>query len=228
LNPQAAARHARLVLFDLDGTLVDTAEDLAEAINRCRQSRNLPPIPPPQLRPWSSHGARGMIRHAFGIDPSEPGYDELRAEFLDHYQSALSVHSRLYPGMDRTLAAIESSGRRWGVVTNKAGRFTLPLLQALNLEARAACVVSGDSVSAPKPDPAPIHHALQSCQVAADETVYVGDDLRDVQAGRAAGVLTVVAAYGYLSGATDLAGWGADHIIGQPLELLDLLGLKGG
>jgi len=213
----------RLVLFDLDGTLVDTADDLASAVNRCRTARGLAPVDPAELRPWTSHGARGLIRHAFGMGPSDSGYDALRAEFLGNYEQALCVHSRLYDGMDQTLSAIEASGRIWGVVTNKPARFTAPLMRTLGLEQRAACLVSGDTAARPKPDPAPILHALASCAVASLDCVYVGDDLRDVQAGRAAGVRTVVAAYGYLGGATDLASWGADHVIGAPLELLGWL-----
>jgi N-acetyl-D-muramate 6-phosphate phosphatase len=219
------ARH-RLVLFDLDGTLVDTAEDLANAVNRCRTGRGLKPLPSNELRPWTSHGARGLIRHAFGIEPSDAGYDELRAEFLDHYGHALCVHSRLYEGMERTLAAIEASDRIWGVVTNKPARFTDPLMTALGLARRASCIVSGDTAARPKPDPAPIRHALQVCSVDPGDCVYVGDDLRDVQAGQAAGVRTIVAAYGYLAGATDVAGWGADFVIHRPLDLLGWLRLE--
>jgi phosphoglycolate phosphatase len=221
-----AGAHHRLVLFDLDGTLVDTAEDLASALNRCRTRRGLGALPSSELRPWTSHGARGLIRHGFGIEPSDAGYDRLRAEFLDHYGQALCVHSRLYEGMDRTLAAIEASGRLWGVVTNKPARFTDPLMDALGLARRAACIVSGDTAARPKPDPAPIRHALQQCGVDAQDCVYVGDDLRDMQAGQAAGVRTIAAAYGYLAGATDVAGWGADFVIQRPLDLLAWLQLE--
>jgi N-acetyl-D-muramate 6-phosphate phosphatase len=210
----------RLVLFDLDGTLVDTAEDLAAAVNRCQTRRGLAPTPPQDLRPWTSHGARGLIGRAFGIEPADAGYEELRAEFLDHYEQALCVHSRLYDGVEQTLAAIEASKRLWGVVTNKPARFTGPLLRALGLEGRAACVVSGDTTARPKPDPGPILHALDECSVQAADCVYVGDDPRDVQAGRAAGVRTVAAAYGYLGGADDVGAWGADLVIRQPQDLL--------
>jgi N-acetyl-D-muramate 6-phosphate phosphatase len=216
----------RLILFDLDGTLVDTAEDLANAVNRCRTARGLTPIPPSDLRPWTSHGARGLIRCAFGIEPSDQGYEALRTEFLDYYAQAVCVESRLYDGIERTLDIIESRGRSWGVVTNKPARFTGPLLRALGLEQRARCVVSGDTAARPKPDPAPIQHALLTCSVQPGDCVYVGDDLRDVQAGRAAGVRTVVAAYGYLGGATDLTAWGADLVIDQPLDLLRWLALE--
>jgi 2-phosphoglycolate phosphatase len=216
----SAAVRTRLVLFDLDGTLVDTAEDLAAAVIRCQARRGLPPTPLHELRPWTSHGARGLIRCAFGIEPGDAAYDELRAEFLDYYAQAVCVHSRLYPGVEQTLNAIEASDRRWGVVTNKPKRFTEPLLHALGLDRRAACIVSGDTVAHPKPDPAPIRYALDACGVQPPECVYVGDDPRDVQAGRTAGVRTVAAAYGYLGGADDVAAWGADLVIQGPLDLL--------
>jgi 2-phosphoglycolate phosphatase len=209
-----------LVLFDLDGTLVDTADDLAAALNRCQSLRGLPPTPPQELRPWTSHGARGLIQRGFGLEPADAGYEDLRAEFLDHYERALCVHSRLYDGIEQTLAAIEASDRRWGVVTNKPARFTRPLLRALGLERRAACVVSGDTAARPKPDPAPILRALAECRCEASASLYVGDDLRDVQAGRAAGVGTVVAAYGYSASLEDVSNWNADLVIDRPQDLL--------
>ena len=216
----AAAAATRLVLFDLDGTLVDTADDLAAALNRCQSLRGLPPTPPQELRPWTSHGARGLIQRGFGLEPADAGYEDLRAEFLDHYEQALCVHSRLYDGIEQTLAAIEASDRRWGVVTNKPARFTRPLLRALGLEQRAACVVSGDTAARPKPDPAPILRALAECRCEASASLYVGDDLRDVQAGRAAGVGTVVAAYGYSASIEDVSNWNADLVIDRPQDLL--------
>ncbi len=216
----AAAAATRLVLFDLDGTLGDTADDLAAALNRCQSLRGLPPTPPQELRPWTSHGARGLIQRGFGLEPADAGYEDLRAEFLDHYEQALCVHSRLYDGIEQTLAAIEASDRRWGVVTNKPARFTRPLLRALGLERRAACVVSGDTAARPKPDPAPILRALAECRCEASASLYVGDDLRDVQAGRAAGVGTVVAAYGYSASIEDVSNWNADLVIDRPQDLL--------
>jgi 2-phosphoglycolate phosphatase len=216
----AAELRIRLVLFDLDGTLVDTADDLAAAVNRCQDERGLPPTPPQQLRPWTSHGARGLIRRAFGLEPADAGYDELRAEFLDHYERALCVHSKLYDGVAQTLEAIEASNRQWGVVTNKPARFTRPLLRALGLERRAACVVSGDTAARPKPDPAPILCALAECRCDPGASIYVGDDVRDIQAGRAAGVGTVAAAYGYSASIADIQQWQADLVIDKPQDLL--------
>jgi 2-phosphoglycolate phosphatase len=222
-KPPAAASATRLVLFDLDGTLVDTAEDLAAALNRCRMRRGLAPTPPEQLRPWTSHGARGLIQRSFGLLPQDAGYGELRAEFLAYYEQALCVHSHLYEGVEPTLAALEAAGYRWGVVTNKPARFTLPLLRALKLQGRAASIVSGDTAARAKPDPAPILHALDECGCAASAAVYVGDDQRDVQAGRAAGVATVVAAYGYSASIEDVRTWNADLVIDRPQDLLPWL-----
>lgn len=214
-----------VVLFDLDGTLVDTAPDLAAAVNRLRRERGLDELPLDELRPFASHGARGMIGRAFGLAPGEPGYEPLRQQFLGYYEQSLCVHSRLFPGMDVTLDALERLGRRWGIVTNKIARFTDPLIAALGLAERAACVVSGDTTPHAKPHPAPLLHALQLCGTAAARAAYVGDDLRDVQAGRAAGTVTVVAGYGYLGDGSDGSTWGGDFLIAQPRELLDLPGL---
>lgn len=221
--PQAVLkhRHTQLVLFDLDGTLVDTAGDLAAALNLCQAERGMAPTPPAQLRAWTSHGARGLIKRGFGLEPADPGYEDLRLRFLDHYGRALCVHSRLYEGIEQTLQALEASGCRWGVVTNKPARFTVPLLQALGLAPRAVCAVSGDTAARPKPDPAPILHALAQCGCHAGAAVYVGDDQRDIQAGRAAGVATVAAAYGYSAGIEDVRAWNADLIIQRPQDLLD-------
>jgi N-acetyl-D-muramate 6-phosphate phosphatase len=212
-----------LVLFDLDGTLADTAPDLAAAINRMLTSRSLPPLPYEQLRPWASHGARGMIGCAFRVTPGEPGYFALRDEFLAQYEAALCVETVLFPRMAETLAALEANGMKWGIVTNKLARFTDPLIEALGLTARAACVVSGDTTAHAKPHPAPVLHALRAAGSTAESAVYVGDDLRDIEAGRAAGLRTVVATYGYLGEALPYPEWGADHIIHSPEELVDLV-----
>lgn len=214
-----------LVLFDLDGTLADTAPDLAAAANRQRLDRGLQPLPVSELRPLASHGARGLIGRALGLQPGDADYEAARIEFLAYYEAAICVHTRLFAGMAETLAGLESGARRWGVVTNKASRFTAPLLARLGLLARAACVVSGDTTPHAKPHPAPIHHALAACGVEPARALYVGDDLRDVQAGQAAGVATVIAAYGYLGEHADIASWGGDHVIASPPQLLRLVGL---
>jgi phosphoglycolate phosphatase len=212
-----------LVLFDLDGTLADTAPDLAAAANRQRADLGMEPLPIGELRPLASHGARGLIGRALGLAPGDAGYEASRLQFLAYYEQALCVHTRLFAGMAEALDRLESGGRRWGVVTNKAMRFTEPLLRSLELHRRAACIVGGDSTPHPKPHPAPLRHALDIAGVAAARAVYVGDDLRDVQAGRAAGMRTVVAAYGYLGDGPPVEQWGADHIIATPDDLLSLL-----
>jgi 2-phosphoglycolate phosphatase len=213
-----------LVLFDLDGTLADTAPDLAAAANRQRADRGLRPLPIDQLRPMASHGARGLIGRALGLAPGDADYETARIEFLEYYEQGLYVETQLFAGMAETLDRLEAEGRRWGVVTNKASRFTGPLMERLGLHRRAACVVSGDTTPHAKPHPAPIQHALKSCAVGSERTVYVGDDLRDVQAGRAAGVATVIAAYGYLGADADIASWGGDHVIDTPTQLLAWIG----
>ena len=213
----------RLVLLDLDGTLADTAPDLAAAVNRMRIARGIEPLPIPELRPFVSHGARGMVGRAFDVAPDDARYPELRNEFLSEYESALCVDSALFPGMDETLQRIEQLGIKWGIVTNKLARYTLPLVQALQLSERAACVVSGDTTPFSKPNPAPLLHALAAARVDAAAAIYVGDDRRDIDAGRAAGMRTIVASYGYLGNGVPYQDWGADDVIHAPQELLALL-----
>ena len=213
----------RLVLFDLDGTLADTAPDLAGAVNRMLIARGREPVPLEALRPLASHGARGLIGRAFGQTPADAGYEALRQEFFAEYESALCEDSVLFPTMAETLAALDAEDIRWGIVTNKIARFTEPLVHALGLSARAACVVSGDTTAHAKPHPAPLLHALRQAGYVAPQAMYVGDDLRDVQAGQAAGMRTVVAAYGYLGSGTPIEQWGADNVIARPTELLELL-----
>ena len=215
----------QLVLFDLDGTLVDTAPDLAAAVNRQRAERGLEPLALERLRPLASHGARGLIGRALGRAPGDDDYEALRSQFLAYYEQRLCVHSRLFEGMAATLDALERSGARWGIVTNKLARFTAPLVESLGLRQRAACVVSGDTTPYAKPHPAPLLHAIGAARATAAASIYVGDDLRDVQAGRAAGLATVIAAYGYLGADADVARWGGDHIIERPADLLSLLGV---
>jgi len=214
-----------LVLFDLDGTLADTAPDLAAAANRQRAQRGLEALPIEQLRPMASHGARGLVGRALGLAPGDADYEAARLEFLAYYEQALCVHTRLFAGMEETLDRLEAEGRRWGVVTNKASRFTDPLMELLGLHWRAACVVSGDTTPHTKPHPAPIRHALNACAVESERAVYVGDDRRDIEAGRAAGVATVIAAYGYLGADAEIETWGGDHVIDTPQQLLAFIGL---
>jgi phosphoglycolate phosphatase len=212
-----------LVLFDLDGTLADTAPDLAAVANRMRAVRGLAPLPYDELRPLASHGARGLIGKALGVAQQESGFVTLRDEFFATYEAALCVHSRLFEGMEAVLGAIEARGARWGIVTNKMMRFTDPLVAALGLRERAACVVSGDTTPYAKPHPAPLLHALTACEVAPAAAVYVGDDLRDIEAGRAAGMTTVAVRYGYLGEGRPIEDWGADRIVATPDGLLPLV-----
>lgn len=213
----------RLVLFDLDGTLADTAPDLAAAANRMRISRGLTPLSLEALRPAASNGARGMVRAAFGPNIDADELTALCEEFLTEYQNQLCVHTQIFPEVAQLLDALEAQNTRWGIVTNKASRFTTPLIQALHLSARAACVVSADTVARAKPHPDPLLHALATCQASAQEAIYVGDDERDIQAGRAAGIRTVAVRYGYLGTNAPIERWLADHIVDTPIEILGLL-----
>ena len=216
-------RAVDLVLFDLDGTLADTAPDLAGAVNRMLRARGRDALPVAELRPVASHGARGLLGRAFGVTPADPDFETLRQEFFREYEGALCVESTLFPTMDAALAELEAAGILWGIVTNKIARFTQPLVRSLGLDGRAACVVSGDTATRPKPDPAPLLYALAATGTGASAAVYVGDDLRDIQAGRAAGVRTVAASYGYLGDGPHYAEWGADHVIHSPAELLSFV-----
>ncbi len=214
-------RTTELVLFDLDGTLVDTAPDLAAAANRMRVRRGLAPLPLETLRPVASHGARGLVGAAFDVRPDAPDFAQWTDEFLNEYAQGLCIESRLFEGMDEVLHTLQARGLRWGVVTNKAARFTVPLMTALNLHTRAACVVSGDTTPYAKPHPAPLLHALALCQVSTTAAIYVGDDERDIQAGRAAGLRTVGVRYGYLGSVNPPEAWGADHWADTPIQVLD-------
>ncbi|OGT00109.1 MAG: phosphoglycolate phosphatase, partial [Gallionellales bacterium RBG_16_56_9] len=209
----------RAILFDLDGTLVDTAPDLAAAVNRLRADRGLAPTPLALLRPFASAGARGLIGAAFQLQPSDPGYEELRVAFLDTYEAELVRESRLFDGIDKLLAEIAEMTLSWGIVTNKAARFTEPLVPRIGLQ-QAACIISGDTTSHPKPHPAPLLEAAHRLQLAPADCWYVGDDLRDIQAGQAAGMASIAAAWGYC-GAIEPAAWGADDIAATPLDLLE-------
>ena len=211
----------RAVLFDLDGTLADTAPDLAAAVNWLRTERGLDPTPYSVLRPTASAGARGMIGAAFGLAPGDEGYEELRLQWFDRYQDNMAVESGLFEGIDHLLRGIEEAGMTWGVVTNKPARFTDPLIPQIGL-AHAGCIVSGDTTGFAKPHPAPLLEGARRLDVAPEHCWYVGDDLRDIEAGRAAGMVTVACAWGYC-GAIEPASWGADYLLDTPLHLLQVL-----
>lgn len=211
------------VFLDLDGTLADTVADLGGALNRLRAEEGLAELPLAALRPHTSHGVRGMLGAGFGIQPGHTRYSELSQRFLAHYGNALCVGTRLFPGMDALLRGLEERCIPWGVVTNKTTRFTLPLLSALGLAERATCIVSGDSAPRPKPYPDPLLLAAQIARATPRHCLYVGDDLRDVDAARAAGMATVIATYGYLGDGKPVEEWGGDHLIARPEEVLVLL-----
>lgn len=211
----------RAVLFDLDGTLADTAPDLAAAVNWLRTERGLDPTPYEVLRPTASAGARGMIGAAFGLAPGDDGYEELRLAWFDRYQSAMAEHTTLFDGIRELLAGIEQAGMAWGIVTNKPARFTDPLVPQIAL-AHAGCIVSGDTTAHAKPHPAPLLEGARRLGIAPEQCWYVGDDLRDIEAGRAAGMVTVACAWGYC-GAVEPSLWGADYLLETPAQLLDTL-----
>ena len=212
----------KAVLFDLDGTLADTAPDLGHAINRMRTARGLVELPLQATRPVTSLGARGMLEIGLEVTPLDPDYEVLREEFLAIYADNMCRETRLFPGVAELLAELERRALPWGVVTNKPERFTHPLLESLGVHKRAACIIGGDTTGKIKPDPAPLLAAAERIGITPRHCLYLGDDMRDVQAGRAAGMKVVVAGFGYLNG-SDPETWGADAIIDEPLELLKLL-----
>ena len=217
-------RDLRGVLFDLDGTLLDTARDMAEALNRVRIAEGLEALPFDRIRPLVSHGAPRLIRFAFG-DPEADRYESLRMRFLEFYRAALAVHTRLFTGFDSVLDALEVAGLRWGVVTNKPGWLTEPLLVELGLSSRCGCVVSGDTLAERKPHPLPLLHAANLLGLEPRECAYVGDAQRDVQAARNAGMIPLVAGFGYLADGEDPAVWQPEAVFARPEDLIDWLGL---
>jgi phosphoglycolate phosphatase len=211
------------IFFDLDGTLADTAPDLVAAANQLLIARNLAPKPYELLRPYSSAGARGLLEGAFGIAPDHADYMTLRDEFMSNYEKALLVDSVLFDGITHLLDQIEEAKIPWGIVTNKSERFTHPLTELMGLRQRAASTVCGDTTAHPKPHPEPILHAARIANTDPTKSIYVGDDIRDVIAGKAAGMHTVAAAYGYCGCKEPPEAWGADYIIHNPLDLLQII-----
>lgn len=211
------------VLFDLDGTLIDSAPDLGSAADQMRTDRGLPSLPLSQYRPMVGAGARGMISVAFAVTPEDAGFEALKEEFLANYEQRLTRHTRIFDGVAELIERIGLAGLKWGVVTNKAARFTVPLTRAMPLFGTAQTIISGDTMPYAKPHPAPLFEAARQLDLLPERCVYVGDDERDMIAGRAAGMPTVAAAYGYLGGTTDIKHWNADFTIPVPLALLNLL-----
>jgi phosphoglycolate phosphatase len=216
-------RHIKAVLFDLDGTLIDSAPDLAAAADRLRLDRGLPELGLTLYRPHTGTGARGMLKTAFQIEPEHPDFIDLREEFFQNYERNLVVHTRPFEGVQELLEGLKQCCLEWGIVTNKSARFTDPIVQQIPLLSQAKAVISGDTTAHAKPHPAPILEAMRRMNLSPAECVYIGDDERDIVAGKAAGVKTVAAGYGYLGDAGDIGKWGADLNIYSPLELLKWL-----
>jgi phosphoglycolate phosphatase len=226
-NDGTALTACRAVLFDLDGTLADTAPDLAAAANQMRIARGLAPAPIERLRPVASSGARGLLGAAFGIGPDDSEFPAMREEFLSNYEANLRVETVLFPGIGALLDDLDERNVRWGIVTNKVARFTDPLVALLGLDKRATCVVSGDTTPYSKPHPAPLLHAAAALGIDAPHVVYVGDDLRDIQAGHAAGMPTIAAAYGYCGNDLPPLDWNAHYVAHTTDALLALLRRAG-
>ena len=213
----------RAVLFDLDGTLADTALDLGFALNQQRRLHGLLPLPQEMIRPQASHGARGLLKLGFDVAPESPDFSALRTEFLALYAQHICDHTVLFPGIPELLQALEARGLRWGVVTNKPARFTLPLMQALKLDRRAACIVSGDTTANTKPHPEPLLAASAQVRVAPAACLYVGDAERDVEAAVTAGMTALIANYGYIAEDDRPDNWGAHGRIDAPQDILGYL-----
>lgn len=212
------------VLFDLDGTLVDTAPDLTGALNRLRAEQDLPPLPDQTLRSMASQGAAGLLRVGLGMNSEHPDFERTRARYLEVYAAHLAERSALFDGLASLLYELRAQGRLWGIVTNKPGWLTRPLLDALGLASEAACVVSGDCTPTPKPDPAPVLLACQRAAVLPEQCVLIGDDRRDIEAGRAAKTATIAVGWGYHPHNDPPTDWGADAYTASTAELRDLLG----
>ncbi len=215
----------RAVLFDLDGTLIDSAPDLAGTANDMRADRDLPALPFSALRPMVGSGARGMVGRAFDLGPQDDGFPALRDEFLSRYQARMTRSTCVFAGMLPVLAALDAKQVPWGIVTNKATRYSEPIVLALGLAQRARVLVCGDTTAHAKPHPAPLLEAARRLGMEPHACAYVGDDERDVQAGRAAGMATLAAAWGYLGMGSAIEAWGATHIIHSPADLLNRLGM---
>ena len=213
----------RTVLFDLDGTLADTAPDLAYALNTLLSEHGQPPLPYENIRPAASHGAAALIELGFGIPRDTARFAPLRERFLEIYRAHLARETRLFPGMEETLSGLTARGLRWGIVTNKPAFLTDPLIGQLGLTDEAVCVVSGDATQNRKPHPEPMLHACKLAGSRPEECLYIGDAERDIEAGRTAGMKTLVALFGYIGDEDRPEAWGADGLIRTPQDILDWL-----
>ena len=213
----------KAVLFDLDGTFADTAPDLAAALNHVRASRNLPPLPLAVLRPQASHGSAGLLKTGMNVTPDAPDFPALRDIFLTHYTHHICVGTQLFAGIAELVDTLERRGIKWGIVTNKPHRFTLPLMQALGMASRASCLISGDTCAHAKPHPAPMRKACEIIQVAPEQCLYLGDDKRDMDAANAVNMRGIIALYGYVSEDVSIDNWKAQGSVNHPTELLAYL-----
>jgi len=211
------------VLFDLDGTLIDSAPDLGAAVDKMRTDRGLPSLAPEDYRPMAGAGARGMLEVAFGLTPEHPEFALMREEFFVNYENCMTQRTYAFAGVAELIKRLQQRLLAWGVVTNKSQRFTEPLTRAMPLFASARAIVSGDTTPHAKPHPEPLFEAARRLRLDPERCLYVGDDERDIVAGRAAGMGTVAATYGYLGQKTDVGSWGAHATINSPVELLQLL-----
>ena len=216
-------QNIQAVLFDLDGTLIDSAPDLGAAVDKMRVDRGMPSLPLLHYRPMAGAGARGMIGLAFGFTPEHPEYDALKEEFFCNYENCMTERTFAFEGVSQLIEALVSAKLPWGVVTNKSKRFAEPLTQAMPLFKTAAVVISGDTTPFAKPHPEPLFEAARRLGIEPTACVYVGDDERDIVAGHAAGMKTVAATYGYLGVQSDVQKWQAHANIQSPLELSKLL-----
>ena len=213
----------KAVLFDLDGTLIDSAPDLGAAADKMRTDRGMATLDYAFYRPMAGSGARGMLQVAFGIAESHADYEAFKNEFLDNYQQAMTVKTTVFDGVNDMLSSLQQQGILWGVVTNKHQRFTIPLSHQMELFKTAGAVVSGDTTTHAKPHPAPLFEGARLLGLQPQECWYVGDDERDIVAGKAAGMVTVAANYGYLGAEADVLALGADFVIHAPVTLIQLL-----
>ncbi len=224
MSDASTAIHA--VLFDLDGTLLDTAPDLVLALNNLLESHNRPSVEFDKLRNLASQGSVALTRYGFPEVNNDAQFEQLRQEFLQHYADSVCVDSKLFNGMEMLLQTLETQNIPWGIVTNKPGDLTKLLLEKLSLSSRPACIVSGDTLDVRKPHPDPLLFASNTIQLSPQHTIYLGDDPRDIYAGNAAGMYTCVARYGYIEPDIDTDQWGADFTINNPLELLNHIQLS--
>lgn len=215
-QPRVNKLPIKTVLFDLDGTFADTAPDLADALNRTLTANDRQPLPFAQIRPVVSHGGRALIELGFGIQDTDANFERLRQQLLAYYQADIARHTQLFPGISNLLQELQRNHLHWGIVTNKPGWLTNPLLASLSLPSTPCSVVSGDTLPQRKPDPAPLLHASAMCQCAPAQCLYVGDAERDIVAGKRAGMLTITALYGYIREEDDPQLWQADSTVDHP------------